>query len=195
DRIIKLAVGPNKTLLNIHEKILYSSSDFFKKALKPSRTSPYPEPDTVELPTDTVETVELYTNWLYFKNIPASRKAHWFLRNHKVSEFTALVQAFVFGEKVMDSQFKEAVLFNIEKIVTRDNSKFPSAEDMAVLYKGTPEGSPARHLMATFCANRAGADASLDFASYPHEFLVDALGATLRIRNPPEGSSWVSDVR
>jgi hypothetical protein len=67
-----------------------------------------------------------------------------------------LARLYVLGEKLVDAKFQEAVLKELIKNV-RELEKYPSTETIKIIYNGTTEGSPARHLLVDFYACRASA--------------------------------------
>jgi hypothetical protein len=66
-------------------------------------------------------------------------------------ECNVLIGAFVFGEKVQDGDFKDAVIGALIHTVATPDEKgvrwYPTAQSVNQAYTGTPEGSPIRRLL------------------------------------------------
>ena len=73
---------------------------------------------------------------------------------------------------------------------------FPCAEAFVIIYDGTPEGSPARKLLADMYAHGAydAPDWRKVFELLPHEALVDVMRATVRVRGEHYDRPWVESV-
>ena len=94
-----------------------------------------------KLPEDGPEVVALYLNWVYTSPIlschPTSEKDS--------NEIRLLVEAFVFGEKIQDGRFRDAVIdAAIKSTLVPDIDGqiwFPGPLDVKRAYDGTPSGS------------------------------------------------------
>lgn len=68
-----------------------------------------------------------------------------------VHEFNVLIGAFVFGEKVQDGDFKDAVIDALIHTAATPDEKgacwYPTGQLVNRAYTGTPEGSPIRKLL------------------------------------------------
>jgi hypothetical protein len=68
DTIIKLRVKKlvgDTQALNIHRGVLCKISGFFRRAMKPEWTKLREQPDIIDLPDDSVQTVSDYIRWLH----------------------------------------------------------------------------------------------------------------------------------
>jgi hypothetical protein len=103
--------------------------------------------------------------------------------------------AYIFGEKILDQKYKHAVLSTIAG-VQREAPDFPCAEAFAIVYDGTPEGSPARRLLADMYAYGAydAPDWSSEFEALPHEALADVLRATVKVRRENPARPWTESL-
>lgn len=67
-------------------------------------------------------------------------------------ELNVLIGAFVFGEKVQDGDFKDAVIDILIHAAATPDAKgacwYPTGRLVNLAYTGTPEGSPIRRLLA-----------------------------------------------
>lgn len=146
-------MSPNHTKIAVHKAILCSSSDFFVSALK-EHWNVSQEPKVIDLSTDTLQNIRLYTHWLYTHTVPiteqtckeqgtdgASVEATWDI----------LAAAYVLGEKIMDTTYKNAILSKMIEVL-RWLSCSPPASAVSLIYGGTLPNSPARRLMADVVA-------------------------------------------
>jgi hypothetical protein len=103
--------------------------------------------------------------------------------------------AYVFGEKILDQKYKHAVLETIAG-VQRTAPDFPCAEAFAIVYDGTPEGSPARRLLVDMYAYGAfdAPDWSTEFEALPHEALADVMRATVKVRRENPARPWTESL-
>jgi hypothetical protein len=121
----------------IHEGTLTSTSKFFVNAMKPEwRTDPQ---KPIDLSDDEPERFEVYCQWLYGRKI-AEKEAV------SATEFH-LAKLYVFGEKIMDETFQNAVLTTFMDICHAEQL-YPGNDVVRMIYKGTsgPE-LPARRLL------------------------------------------------
>ena len=100
-------------------------------------------------------------------------------------EFDVLTGAFVFGEKVQDGDFKDAVVDALIHTVVAPDEKgvryYPTAQSVNRAYIGTPEGSPIRRLfvdMYTFHGRQDWLEGQKNV-----DFLADLAGCLLRDRS------------
>jgi hypothetical protein len=103
--------------------------------------------------------------------------------------------AYVFAEKMMDQKYKRAVLATLAG-VQRDAPDYPCAEAFAIVYDGTPEGSPARALLADMYAYGAcdAPDWNKEFDLLPHEALADVMRATIKVRRENPARPWTESM-
>jgi hypothetical protein len=199
DTIIKLRVtkpAGDTQALNIHRGVLCKSSGFFRTATKPEWTKLIEQPDIIDLPDDSVQTVSDYIRWLYSGNMPIKLyDAGEDSRQKKAEEaekvFVMLAEAYVFGEKIVDIKYKNAVVKTmLAAIQSAEWNLGPKSVD--IIYKGTPSTSPLRRLVADKVAHWAHDDSEEGvgwmefFDAYPREALVDAVKALVRVRSRPE---------
>jgi hypothetical protein len=84
--------------------------------------------------------------WLYTKKLPVGN-------DDSGQEYQLLAKSYVLGEKLMDLGFKRSVLKGLiakSLVKTSTGEFFPTGATMNIIFNGTPEGSPARHLMVDF---------------------------------------------
>lgn len=101
-----------------------------------------------------------------------------------MSEYKLLISGYIFGEKVQDDGFRNAVVDSlIHAVATPDKAGqcwYPGPSMVDKAYKATPEGSPLRRLITTFHLNRSN-DNWLR-GDMNREFLADLTKCLLRDR-------------
>ncbi|KAF5851405.1 hypothetical protein GGP41_004187 [Bipolaris sorokiniana] len=205
DPIVKLKVtkpAGDTENLNVHRGVLCKSSGFFRRATKPEWTELREQPDTIDLPDDSVQTVSDYIRWLYSGNTSIKLYYVGEDKRERVAEeaekvFVMLAEAYVFGEKIVDTKYKNAVMETM--IAAIDSSKWnPGPPSVDIIYKGTPSTSPFRRLIADKIACLAYDDSEegagwIDFFDgYPREALADAIKAMVRVRPSPKNDCIIS---
>lgn len=100
-------------------------------------------------------------------------------------EFNVLIGAFIFGEKVQDGDFRDAVIDALIHTAGSPDEKgtywYPTGRTVDRAYTGTPEGSPIRRLlvdMHAFHGRRHWLDGQRNV-----DFLADLAGYLLRDRS------------
>lgn len=181
-----MRVGPENIIVNVHEKILCSSSAFFKNTMKPEWASSSAEPGSIELPDESVQVVRLYTHWLYVEVVPVKQDK---------DALKLLSRAYVFGEKFMDMKYKNAVLRRlIETMVALKT--FPRSGSTNAIYEGTPSDSPARRLSVRFYAAHPHRESDTEswtryIEGYSRDFLVDVLKEVIKVRPAAHTCEWM----
>ncbi|KAF2993358.1 hypothetical protein E8E13_001642 [Curvularia kusanoi] len=150
-------------------------------------------PNIIDLSDETVSTVSDYVKWLYAGSMPLTLyNADDIDERDQVAEeaekvFVTLAEAYVFGEKIVDATYKNAVVRAVA--AARSSSKWNMGpESVRIVYDGTPPGSPLRRMIAESLACLAHDDAKkgvgwMSFIDgYSKEALADALKATIRFR-------------
>lgn len=167
----------------MHKTLLREASGFFASAVKEEWSKGRKQ--RIPLPDDNALVVDLYLQWLYTRRIitrerlvgedkeakeekqceeekedGVEKKEEEGMNGH---EFEVLPGAFVFGEKVQDGDFKDAVVDALIHTVAAPDEKgvrwYPIAQSVDRAYTGTPAGSPIRRLlvdMYTFMVEKIG---------------------------------------
>lgn len=169
------------------------SSEFFKRATKPEWADLRENPDIIDLTDDTVRPVSDYIRWLYSSIMPFElyKAEDKDSREKKAEEaekvFILLAEAYVFGEKIDDAKYKNAVMKTV--LAAKESSEWNMGpESVNIVYKGTPSGSPLRRLISESIAHLAYDDSDKGvgwitfFDAYSKEALMDAIKAMARIR-------------
>lgn len=150
-------MGPEEREFPVHQKRLCERSPYFATAAKKDWKEG--QEHRISLPCDSTVAVGLYIQWIYGGKIFTRPGKGGAEDKDKAtySETSLLVEAFIFGEKIQDGDFKDAVLDAI--IVSIHDSgkdhqfRYPSSTTVERAYEGTPEGSPLRKLMVDIHAH------------------------------------------
>jgi hypothetical protein len=96
---------------------------------------------------------------------------------------------------MMDQKYKRAVIETFAG-VQREAPDFPCAEAFAIVYDGTPEGSPARRLLVDMYAYGAydAPDWEKELELLPHEALADVMRATIKVRRENPARPWTEGL-
>jgi len=160
--------------------------------MKPEWANQKDDPKTLDLPEDSADIVTDYIKWLYLGEIPIGPGIANGVTDEKSSNeaerlFVPMTRAYVFGERIMDVKYKNAMF----KAIFAAQDKYHlcmGTESVDIVYEGTPSGSPLRRLIAADIAHKAYDDSKEGFGwmedleSYPREALIDALQATVGAR-------------
>lgn len=163
---------------NIHEKILRNTSAFFDKAL--SGTWKEATERTVEMPLDEAEIYKIYAQWLYTGMLPSSLGGS----DNGHTTFLTLAKAWVFGDKVLDSNFQNTIIDAIKE--RRVWERLASAVYLSDLndpvipfiYNNTTKQSPLRRLLIDIWLQNWRSDWGCEFTEeqkekIPKAFLLD----------------------
>lgn len=152
-QVCRISVGNTSAASDfyIHEALLRSKSVFFDAALKKCWREG--EEGRVLLPEDEATTFGIYQSFLYTQKLPI-RQAHEHINlgeSENQPEYLELAKLYVFGEKIQDASFKNAVIVAFTKrmweIEAKRNRLYPMTKVVDIIYKGTMPGSCARKLM------------------------------------------------
>ena len=183
--IVTVLVGTEEEAFHVHWPVLLASSAFFRARLKPEWSRQ--ESESIRLPDFDSRSFNLYVNWLYTRGIPhvnvitescSTRSDEWLL----------LAETYVLGEALVDTAFQASVLEVLRYMgdATSERESFWSvaSEIIAVVYEGTPAGSPARdYLLELFLRHARGemSEELKDGLELPEEFLSAVEEAKLRL--------------
>lgn len=190
---VSVAVGQTPKIFQVHGAILCTSSNFFRKVLKPEWTALREENKPIELtdPEDDPETFTIYVHWLYYKSLPGSLKG-----KPSSDQMGRLVDAYLLGEKLMDVCFKNAVLAAIIASfchAPRSERRFPRTSDIEAIYERTTPSSTLRALMVDLWVYVAHTSTGWmrDVENVPRDFLIDVTKAMIKKRpSPPDQRPW-----
>ncbi|KAF3032328.1 hypothetical protein E8E12_003575 [Didymella heteroderae] len=164
--------------------------------MKPEWTELREQPDIIDLPDDSVQTVSDYIRWLYSDILPiklynAGKEPREKAAKDAEKVFVLLAEAYVFGEKIVDTKYKNVVIRTVLAAI-ESSGWFLGLSSVHIIYNGTPSTSPLRRLVADTVACHSYDDSEVengwmdDFDGYPREALLDAMKATVKARLRPE---------
>ena len=173
--IVAILVGDQT--FYVHGTLLSRSSGFFQDALKPEWRTDLSK--LIDLADAKPEEFAKYSQWLYTQtvSIPDLNATGWSI---------PLCRLYVLGERIMDAKFQDCVLGNLIDLYTTKKKKI-SLEAIGTIYRGTLPSSPARRLMAEFCAVqiREGSDRPKSLkADSDGEFMLDLINAMAKYGRP-----------
>lgn len=148
-------MGPSETKFVVHEDILCKDSTFFASACKEEWKQG--REHYIPLKGDEPPIVDLYLQWVYTGRIFSRPSDEGGSENQE--ELSILVDGFIFGEKVQNGDFKDAVVDAIVSSfpVTTTKKKKPRPPPALCVdkaYGGTPEASPLRNLLVAMYVTR-----------------------------------------
>ncbi|KAF2000439.1 hypothetical protein P154DRAFT_576116 [Amniculicola lignicola CBS 123094] len=135
--------GPLYKILNltdgepasVNKDSFSAGSKFFRRAIKANaaalRDDPYTKP-----------ALQRYFYWIQSRKIAVPRGYE--------QQHVTLAHAYAISELIKYTKFKNAIINSF--IVGREETELPEADATNIIYNNTPPHSPARRLMADFCA-------------------------------------------
>jgi hypothetical protein len=158
--------------------LICSSSTFFQNATKPEWSGFDGKP--IDLSDEEPKTFQGYLNWLYSREVA--------IGSTDAETWNALGNAYVIGEKLMDTKFQNVVMGAIITYLQR-GSLYPGDSFTRTIYEGTMPLSPARRLVVDFWTWAAQAQwLEKDLSQVSVEF-VDDLAKSLIIDRPVPGTT------
>jgi hypothetical protein len=135
--------------------------------------------------------VDLYIHWVYsgkiFSRKSLQEEEEDVKERRSADESSVLVRAYVFGEKIQDGDFQDAIIDAlVHSIAMPDKSGkcwYPGASQVDQAYKGTPEGSPLRRFLVDM--HMFYGDSKWLHGPENVEFLTDLAGRLLDEKKSP----------
>jgi hypothetical protein len=178
--IITVRVGTQEkggiSVFSVHQNVLSSSSPFFQAANKPE----WFNGDGIDLPEDDPEIFKMYLGYLYTGTCYVDERYCVF--------YHTLAQAYVFGEKILDTEFQDSIMGLLLSRCGYVNPLIPGKETIALIYDKTPHGSPARRFIVDLCTWSVPEDwdgLGTLAEDVGDEFVTDLLSSVLRHREMP----------
>lgn len=183
--IVTACVGEEGQPFHVHEQRLCDRSPFFTKAFQKEWKEG--QERTIPLPDDDPGVFDLYVQWIYrgqiFSRMP---RAEFRLLDR---EMELLIDAYIFGEKIQDSNYQDAVLDSLLAYTnTRDEKGvrwFPTGALVRKAYQKTPASSPLRRLLVDM-HNRSGHKEWVGDDNNSVEFLADLVREMYATRTQPQ---------
>jgi hypothetical protein len=135
----------------VHKNVLCKTSVFLQNATKPEWTGPLPRP--IDLTDENPKIFQAYLHWLYSRKVATETS----LANdcgdasggHPELEYNLLSKSYLLGEKLMNSNYHNAVMEAITYGAAIGCS-FPGDECVRLVYKRTTASSPLKKLLVDF---------------------------------------------
>ena len=104
----------------------------------------------IHLPDDNVKIFTIYHMWLYFGYIftRSEDEEKTASSTSSTAEWGLLFDSYIFGEKIRDSNFKDALM---DAIINKFNTIHELPNKIQQVYQNTPQNSPARRWLVQFC--------------------------------------------
>ncbi|KAI6853114.1 hypothetical protein KC323_g9428 [Hortaea werneckii] len=180
-QITTLLVGVEEREYRVHQDLLSSNSPYFAAAVKEEWEEG--QERRISLLDDSAAAVDLYIQWIYNKRIFCRQPLEEIEKGQE--ELGVLIDGFIFGEKIQDGDFKDAIIdaliASVSTIGKEDRYWYPSGEMVDRAYKGTPPGSPLRRLLIDMHVHHGCRDWVEDGAC--PEFLIDLVRDLLNVCN------------
>jgi hypothetical protein len=136
----------------------------------------------LELPDDKPENIKVYVAWLYSNRIFTKPEDE--LDEESIVKFDGLIDAYVFGEKIQDSDFKDAI---IDAIIEGTEEEGACYTDARRIWEYTPPGALIRRYVVDIYVWK-GYEEWLEDVSYLNQDFLVELGRALykRIESPED---------
>ncbi|KAI9661303.1 MAG: hypothetical protein M1821_009630 [Bathelium mastoideum] len=188
--IVEVKVGNSTKPFHVHQSKLCSNSEYFKAALNNNWQKS--ESLHAELPEDDGEVFGVYVNWLYSRKVEAFRglDVGW------SKSYEILIEAFILGDKLLDIDFKDAVVDAIVHLTMKPDANgtwaIPPGKNVSRLYERTLKGSKARRMMVdlhVMSATPRMFDSEEMKDEYCFDFVVELLRAMFEESRDPQGKA------
>ncbi|KAG4437862.1 hypothetical protein IFR05_006664 [Cadophora sp. M221] len=130
---VTVYVGPKRKGFILHKNLICTKADYFSKAFRGGFLE---SNGMMDLPDETTATFALFVEWLYKSNLS---EAH--TRDH----FIALINVYIFSEKICLNDFGNRVIDRIREIMDNIDKRMTPAL-ACYIYSKTSDSSPLRKL-------------------------------------------------
>ena len=182
DDVVTLIVGQDQDQqrMIVHAPKLTRNSSYFEAAMKNQWVEG--QTRTISLPEESPATIAHYLSYSYSGKLFAEDIRFASLRKHESHIepcFQMLVSLYVCGERFLNRRIQKSVVREILRLTLTpgesDDYWYPTREEVNIMYRGTPEGSPGRRLLVdlqVFMGLKEELDYDLEVA-----FIVDVAKA------------------
>ena len=174
--IVTIEVDDPPTSFRIDEAFIRGSSKFFDKALNAEWKEG--QSHIIQLPESDATAFSVYLNWRYFGRLFVEDG-----ENGKMSKsWWNLVEAYILGDKLLDSDFKDAICDAVAEKSQVDNAGevlIFGPKHRRHLYENTVSGSPMRRLLCRRLCTLSDCDKIVE-EDEPSAFLYDMTQELLR---------------
>jgi hypothetical protein len=174
--VIDIYVGPEKECFRLYRPLVVNSSDYFKKALKHKfRESKGRRFDLIE---DDADSFAIYAHWLIWKELAVKLDDSETGENGR-TEFQQLAYAYVLGDKLQDTPFRNEIIDAFVAKQKNENEKLlPDSSTIDNVYENTSESSKFRKFLVDMWLSYESDSA--DIKSLSHGFLIDLVSTIKR---------------
>ncbi|GAB7331730.1 hypothetical protein MBLNU13_g03706t1 [Cladosporium sp. NU13] len=145
---VTLIVGRSEQKMLAYSSHLIRDSQFFAAAMKKEWVEG--QTRTIKLPEEDPATIAHYLSYLYTGKM-FTEEITATVSDGIESCFRLLSSLYVSGERFIDPKFQNLVLKEIIRLTRLPDKDrmhwYPTGEDVNIIYRGTPQGSPGRRLM------------------------------------------------
>jgi len=173
--LVTLLVGPDEQELVVYGHLLAKTSEFFEVALKME----WKEGQTriIKLPEEDAGTITHYLDFVHGQGLPTRYiKLYTDIQKDDGEEYLVLAKLYAFGERVLDTAVRNAVMEEILRIVSLQSDDgrilLPEDDTISTFYEATPANSPARRLLVDLHVSY-GTTYSLAFETCDMMYLAD----------------------
>lgn len=165
---VTLLVGQSQIRMEAHGSVIIRTSDFFATAMKQEWIEG--QTKLIKLPEEDHVHLTYYLEWMYTGKLPTpvyhirpifgSLHAHAILPSSYNDSYILLSNLYVLRERMLDTDFRNAVLKEIVRVINLQLSPEspaiksdigPPLEVVNTMYQGTTSASSARRLLVDWC--------------------------------------------
>ncbi|KAH7184112.1 hypothetical protein BKA60DRAFT_644336 [Fusarium oxysporum] len=187
-RSIEVIVGSSPSVtFSVHENLICSSSDFFKKAVKGGWKES--EDRLVRLESDDPDVFSIYLHWLYYHTLPVRIDEPGLAGN---AEYMQLANAFILGDMLQDGNFQDTVMDAMMDKTASEAADgkhwYPVGPVIRLIYENTLESSKARLFLVDMYTLHGQGHWLTEWAvqeDLPRDFLLDVAASLLEHRPQP----------
>jgi hypothetical protein len=156
--IITVVVGEAQTKMAIHNDYIPKDSDSFKAVRDGAWIKS--EAKIINLPAEDPKEMAYYFDLVYARKLPTTvyhgislfGSSQLVLPTSYIETLLMLSRLYVLGERILDEPFRNALLYEMTRVIAFDTSSAtrptgPPPEVVNTIYQGTTANSPARHLL------------------------------------------------
>lgn len=176
--MVILLVGPDKERLHSHGHRLARTSQFFTTELMKEWSES--QTRTISLPEEDIDTVTRYLDFVYAEGLPTVHTVTYDDLEAYKDAYLHLFELYTFGERMLDSEIQRAIIAETLWLSLLESSEgtrlLPENREISVIYRGTPENSPARRMLVDLHVSYGFAD-SLESNTCDPTYLGDVARA------------------
>lgn len=155
---VKVVASKSQETFYLRKEVLTRSSRFFNNATKWEWLGNGPGIPTIDLTDVRADVVAAYLDWLCNNKQERPKFTKMATVDCKAStEGIALALLYVFGERIMDVKFKNAIMSRLTNRLSEKKRngryKFPTSKAATIIWEGTLKKSPAHEFVVKCCSD------------------------------------------